>query len=386
MKFQKAIIFAVRFPESSGGATYVENLSASFRSAGIATEVLSLYPGNLSSSTAKNRTLFKNERLARQPIRRFLQGPVHKKIFQALKLLSIKKIQIFLARRKIKRLENSLDELTLLVFTHVRTKTVLESLGFKPHCKGSRLVGQHHSPFISIEEDTSLREEMVESFSDVNYFTALSVEDAQKFSDLLKVPSYSIPNPRPNLSHTDETKDWSQREKKAVILARFSEEKRVSMAIKLFAEARQAAQADDWVLEIYGDGELCHELEDLISDLGAQEYISLRGVTSSPLEILSQARVNLITSRYEGFGMTILEAACVGTPSICFAVSPGVSELSKTLGTVLIKDGDTASYIDSLKQILSDSPNYPLKSQELMLNSEFYSERNILHRWTSMVQ
>lgn len=386
MKFKRAIIFAVRFPESSGGATYVENLSKSFTSAGISTEVISLYPGNLKSSKVKHITLFKDEKLVRQPIRNFLRGPIYKKIFQALKLLIFKKNETFLARRKIRNLQLSLDELTLLVFTHVRTKTVLESLGLNPKQNGSTVVGQHHSPFISVEEDISLKREIIDTFSDLHYFTALSTADAREFGALINVPSYGIPNPRPEITHQEEVKDWKEREKKAVILARFSEEKRVDLAIKLFVKARQLNESNGWTLEIYGDGILRDKIKQTIIDFNAQSYIHLKGVTDSPLDVLSEARVNLITSRYEGFGMTILEAACVGTPSICFDVSPGVSELSKNLGTVLIESNNNSSYAQSIKKIFSDSPDYAQTSNELIKNSKSYSENTILKKWEHMLE
>lgn len=386
MKFNRAIIFAVRFPESSGGATYVENLSKSFTSAGINTEVLSLYPGNIDSSEINYRILFKNEDLARQPIRNFLWGSSYKKGFQALKLLLVKRKEAFLAQRKIRQLEKSLNESTLLIFTHVRTKTVLESLGFSPKRNGSTCVGQHHSPFISVEEDDSLKREIINNFSDLHFFTALSDADAKEFSKLINVPSYGIPNPRPEIPHQMEIKDWKDREKKAVILARFSEEKRVDLAVKLFVEARKLNPSDGWTLEIYGDGILRNKIEQTIADFDAQSYVHLRGVTSSPLKVLSEARVNLITSRYEGFGMTILEAACVGTPSICFDVSPGVSELSKNLGTILIESNNNSSYAQSIKKIFSDSPNYTQSSDELIKNSKSYSKNKIIKRWENMLK
>lgn len=386
MKFKRAIIFAVRFPETSGGATYVENLSKSFTSAGVNTEVLSLYPGNIDSSEINYKILFKNEDLARQPIRNFLQRPVHKNALQALKLLALKRKEFFLARRKIRHLESSLDESTLLIFTHVRTKTVLESLGFSPKRNGSTCVGQHHSPFISVEEDDSLKREIIDNFSDLHFFTALSDADAKEFAKIINVPYFGIPNPRPEISHQIEIKDWKDREKKAVILARFSEEKRVDLAVKLFVEARNLNPSDGWVLEIYGDGILRKKIEQTIADFDAQSYVHLKGVTSSPLKVLSEARVNLITSRYEGFGMTILEAACVGTPSICFDVSPGVSELSMNLETILIEENNEKKYIKSLGDLLATNSSYNINSNSLIKNSDTYSKKTILKIWKNMLK
>jgi glycosyltransferase involved in cell wall biosynthesis len=69
-------------------------------------------------------------------------------------------------------------------------------------------------------------------------------------------------------------------------------------------------------LMVAGDGELKSELAQLCQDLGITKEISWLGNISSPQELMRQSDIFILASRYEGFGLVLLEAMQAGCPVI----------------------------------------------------------------------
>lgn len=66
-----------------------------------------------------------------------------------------------------------------------------------------------------------------------------------------------------------------------------------------------------WRLDIWGEGEDRQMLQALIADRCLQDRIQLRGYTANPLPALRHADLFVLSSRWEGFGVVLVEAlAC----------------------------------------------------------------------------
>jgi glycosyltransferase involved in cell wall biosynthesis len=79
-------------------------------------------------------------------------------------------------------------------------------------------------------------------------------------------------------------------------------------------------------LIILGDGEERAELEQLVSELGISDKVSLPGFSNIPLSYMEAASVFVLSSFQEGFGNAIVEAMACGTP-IVSTDSPGPREI-----------------------------------------------------------
>lgn len=117
----------------------------------------------------------------------------------------------------------------------------------------------------------------------------------------------------------------SQRNQEIVALGRLMPVKGFDILIRAFSKI--AARHPDWRLSIYGDGVLKTELLDMIAAQGMHDRISLKGHTKDPYPILAEAGVFVLSSRYEGFPNSLMEAMSVGTPSISFDCACGPNEL-----------------------------------------------------------
>ena len=104
-----------------------------------------------------------------------------------------------------------------------------------------------------------------------------------------------------------------------VFAGRHIPEKRVPALVQAFALARTAAP--ELRGEIYGDGPERGEVLRLRSELGLEQVLDAPGFVDAARveEALGRAMCMVLPSRREGYGMVVIEAAALGTPSIVVA-------------------------------------------------------------------
>jgi glycosyltransferase involved in cell wall biosynthesis len=114
-------------------------------------------------------------------------------------------------------------------------------------------------------------------------------------------------------------------------LSRFIDDKQPFLAIDSVLKFRQSGWNGKFF--VIGTGPLEDQIYQYILSLGAQEYIKLLvGIPDSEVKLkLSSSFVFLHTSKREGFGLSIVEAALQGIPSILLNYS---ANLSTELGIV----------------------------------------------------
>ncbi|MDF3886533.1 glycosyltransferase family 4 protein [Cupriavidus basilensis] len=95
----------------------------------------------------------------------------------------------------------------------------------------------------------------------------------------------------------------------------------------LRAWARVAPGTRDWRLVIVGEGEERAALEALRDTLGLRDSVELPGSRTDIAEAYRQAAVFCLSSRYEGFGLVLLEAMSFGLPVVATDCETGPREL-----------------------------------------------------------
>ena len=110
-----------------------------------------------------------------------------------------------------------------------------------------------------------------------------------------------------------------------VMLGRLEPLKRVDHAIRAVCLA--AREVPGLHLDVYGRGPDQEPLEELRDELGARELVTFAGFTEEPDTVLASAAATLMTSRREGFGLTVAESLAVGTPVLSYDIDYGPVEL-----------------------------------------------------------
>lgn len=137
------------------------------------------------------------------------------------------------------------------------------------------------------------------------------------------------------------------------------------------------------VLEIFGEGSERKNLEDLSVELGIQSSVKLLGRTDQVNTVMRDFDIFVLTSRYEGFGLVLLEAMYNNVPIISSNSDAAVEVLGhdfplffqigdfESLASLILKvlSANTASYLDyQSKRLVKFSP----EKMELEIRSIYF--------------
>jgi glycosyltransferase involved in cell wall biosynthesis len=384
---RRVVIVAPCVPEASGGARAVENYVPMFEALGAHVDVVSLYPGIAGRPVGfVLRVVIRRRALHRGPVVR--GGSAAWRRAWLLPVVAFKRLDWALAMWRYRRLMSSFGRDTLVLFTHVTPLAVLHESGFTWAPTGPLVIGQHHAPFVSVEEDPGLGRRIAREFAGVDAFVALTGDDATRFAEVLRVPCYALPNPARPLSAVEEAAidHGGARPRTAVALARLSPVKQLDLMIRAFVRATTAPGLQDWRLRIFGEGSERAALERVIDAAGAGDRVELMGEVDDVGPALDASAVNLLTSRYEGFGMSALEAAQRGVPTVAFDCSVGVGTLVTELHGRLVRPaGDEDAFVDALRTVLVDEVRLAESGALARVASGRYHPDEVGRQWARVV-
>jgi glycosyltransferase involved in cell wall biosynthesis len=137
-------------------------------------------------------------------------------------------------------------------------------------------------------------------------------------------------------------------------VGRLAEVKQQGMLIRALQHVRRMLPTAHLVL--IGDGPERSRLEALTHDLGLTDWIHFLGYQSRPEQYLRIMNVFSLTSRSEGFPVSLLEAWLAGVPTVCSAVGGIPDVVTHEVDGLLFPPGDDAGLVSSLIRILQDEP------------------------------
>jgi glycosyltransferase involved in cell wall biosynthesis len=132
--------------------------------------------------------------------------------------------------------------------------------------------------------------------------------------------------------------------------------KGIGLAIEALALARR--QRPDLRLEIAGTGDYRRELERLVARLELHKAVTFHGFVSEErkIDLMRWAWANVFPSPKEGWGITVIEAAACGTPSLA-SDSPGLRDSVRHGETgFLVPHGDVEGLAARMIE-LGDTPS-----------------------------
>lgn len=137
-------------------------------------------------------------------------------------------------------------------------------------------------------------------------------------------------------------------------------------------------------LFVIGAGPEERSMKRLANELNMQDYVEFTGrISSEELSgIVASSWLNVHTSVTEGWGLSILEAATSGTPTVAYDV-PGVRDtVEDGLNGIKVKDGDRKALADAAFSILSDPVRWWSSSTEV---AKKYSWDKTAESWEKLI-
>ncbi|HEX2185125.1 MAG TPA: glycosyltransferase family 4 protein, partial [Chloroflexota bacterium] len=138
-----------------------------------------------------------------------------------------------------------------------------------------------------------------------------------------------------------------------VACGRIAPVKRYDMLVRAAHRARQ--QVPHLRLDIVGEGYERPKVEATIDELGAADWVNLRGRISHDelVDLYRRAWIVASASAREGWGMTLTEAAACGTPAVATRIA-GHQDAIVDGVSGLLADGGVEPFAEAMVDVLTD--------------------------------
>ncbi|MED1089108.1 glycosyltransferase family 4 protein [Bacillus paramycoides] len=248
--------------------------------------------------------------------------------------------------------------------------------------KGVPIVGQEHLNFQIYPE--RLKKSIMDSYPKLDYLITLTDDDTEDYRKLFEgaqVQIRKITNSVPPLNGA-----ISNLEEKVIMAAgRLAPQKGFDLLIESFRKV--SAKHPDWKVKIFGFGREKNNLQDLIHRYGLYNNVILMGPTKNIDVELSKSSIYALSSRFEGFGMVIVEAMQCGVPVVSFDCPKGPAEIIKNnQDGLLIEDGDVDAFADGLIDLIEDKEKRKRFAKLGLKNVKRYEIRNIGRLWEDLIK
>lgn len=160
-----------------------------------------------------------------------------------------------------------------------------------------------------------------------------------------------------------------------VSLGRITEMKRIEDTLHAFRLLHKEFPLVKLIILGRGKNKYCQKLEKICKEMKIDDRVFFLGFVSEKRkqEVLSQAWALVSTSLKEGWGLTVIEAAACGTPTVAYRV-PGLTDSIKNGKTgILCRKNTTVELAKNIKKILLDDKLRQRLSQNALEYSRAFS-------------
>jgi glycosyltransferase involved in cell wall biosynthesis len=132
---------------------------------------------------------------------------------------------------------------------------------------------------------------------------------------------------------------------------RFSPQKAPMNLVEAFKLLSYALPQVPMRLVIAGDGELFSATEERVREYGLSDKISLLGWRQEIREVFRELDVFVVSSLYEGFSYSVIEAMAAGLPVVCTNVFGTKETVSRIPGNVIVPAASPRALADGMKRM-----------------------------------
>lgn len=222
-----------------------------------------------------------------------------------------------------------------------------------------------------------IKRKQINNVQKLSALVLLTPEDAKDWG--IETKTYIIPN----FVKSIPKETANLKNKKVIMVGRYNDAKGYEYLVEAWKIVHQ--KHPDWSLNIYGSGELHDNVERWILDSNLQDTMIMHEPTNDIMQKYLESSICVVSSVYEGFSMTILEAMACGVPCVSFDCPYGPHNI--------IKDGEDGFLVEYLNsQALGNNICDLIENEELRIrlghnarvNVQRFSEDIIMKKWIEL--
>lgn len=209
-------------------------------------------------------------------------------------------------------------------------------------------------------------------------FLVLTEQDKKQWSnDRIK----AIPNPLPFYP----TEVSSLKNKKIISIGRLEYQKGYDILIDVWNIISK--KYPDWSLEIYGEGPERENLQNKINKLDLGKSFLLKGVEKNIVNKYLESSFYVMSSRFEGMPMVLLEAMSCGLPVISFDCPCGPRDMIKdNENGFLIEFGNIEKMAKKIEELIITEEKRKLFGKNAKRNVQIFSQDKVMNQWKELFE
>lgn len=170
-------------------------------------------------------------------------------------------------------------------------------------------------------------------------------------------------------------------ENKSIIsIGRLCEQKGYDLLLEAWKTV--AAKHPDWKLQIYGEGEWEGMLKREIETYGLTESFILHKPVANIRERYVESSFYVLSSRFEGFGLVLIEAMACGLPCVAYDCPNGPADIIKDgEDGILVENGNVSSLSGRICYLIEHEAERKEMGKKARQNVRRYLPETVMGKW-----
>ncbi len=251
---------------------------------------------------------------------------------------------------------------------------------------GIPLVAESHSDFENVMESennsywNSIKaKKHFRELQKVTAIVTLTKEDAKSWKTI-----HASVHVIPNLVHLNDAKEYSRCEnQRAIYVGRYCDQKGLPELMSIWAIVHQ--RHPEWILDMYGDGELDEWLRHEVAALNIG--VSVNPPVKDVFSCYRNSSMMLLTSIWEPFGLVLPEAMSCGIPVVSFAGLKGPdSIITDGVDGYLVEKRSIDDFAGRICQLIETPELRQQMGKNAIRSAQRYESDQIMPMWKDLFE
>lgn len=218
---------------------------------------------------------------------------------------------------------------------------------------------------------------------EIDKLVVLTKADSKSYKEIEKFPESFITQIY-NSSPVEHDEYIQHKEKKVLAVGRLVEQKGFDLLLTAWLIVEQFD--DEWTLEIVGDGHMRQQLLEQKESLGLKR-IKFTNYTNEIKEKYRTAGIFVLSSRYEGFGLVLVESESMSLPLVAFNCKEGPGEIIKNgYNGFLVEPENIKMLAEKLLELMTNDGLREQMSRNAFEDSKKYKMEKIIDKWENLIE
>lgn len=175
--------------------------------------------------------------------------------------------------------------------------------------------------------------------------------------------------------------------RRIIAVGRLDHQKSFDRLIEAWEVVQKEQDLHDWRLDIFGQGEWESMLKDMIREKGLGATAQVNAPTKAISEEYRKSAFLVMSSRYEGFPMVMIEAMAQGLPVVTFDFKCGPKDIiEQDRNGVMVPEGNVPALAQAMVAMMRHTERRVEMGREARAVTERFSEERVMQMWLQLFE